>query len=111
MYTADKTIEIGGVKSDARKLPYQLLPPKALEEVVKVLSYGENEYGARNWEKGISYDRLFGAVQRHMWAFKKGETIDPESGLPHLAHATCTCLFMLSFFIGEHDNSSRKEIL
>ena len=33
-------------------------------------------------------------MERHMGDWRLGEDIDPDSGLPHLAHAMC-CLAML----------------
>jgi hypothetical protein len=37
------------------------------------------------------------AAMRHMRARYGGEILDSESGLPHLAHAACCCLFSLAF--------------
>ena len=34
---------------------------------------------------------------RHLAAFQRGEDLDPESGLPHLAHAMCN-LRMLTLY-------------
>lgn len=34
------------------------------------------------------------STQRHLWAYRRGEVSDPESGLPHLAHAMCCLMFM-----------------
>ena len=88
-----------GRKFDSDKLEYGLLPPKALEETVRVLTFGAKKYARDNW---IYVDdakrRYFDALQRHIWAWKIGEQIDPESGIHHLAHAMC-CLF----FLYEHD--------
>nr|BDD47795.1 hypothetical protein 13 [Deltaproteobacteria bacterium] len=76
---------------------FQLLPAAALEDVVKVFTYGAGKYDPRNWESGIAWGRVFGAVMRHLWAFWRGEDADPETGLPHLAHAVAGCLFLLTF--------------
>ena len=86
-----------GLKHDNEKPRWDLLPYDAVEEVVKVLTYGANKYEARNWERGIEYSRLFAAAQRHMVAWMKGEDIDPESNRHHLAHAVCELLFILAF--------------
>lgn len=84
-------------KRDFLKLRYDLLPPEALQEVVEVLSFGAAKYGDRNWEKGLPYSRYFGAAMRHLWAWWRGEDLDPESGLSHLAHAGCCVLFLLTY--------------
>jgi len=84
-----------GRKFDGGKLEYGLLPPYALEETVKVLTFGAQKYERNNWihvEDGPR--RYFDALQRHLWAWKKGEQIDPESGLHHLAHAMCCLMFL-----------------
>jgi hypothetical protein len=36
-------------------------------------------------------------LQRHLAAWQRGEECDPESGLPHLAHAMCN-LRMLTLY-------------
>lgn len=85
-----------GTKFDQGKLRWDLIPPE-FEEVIKVITFGARKYTDRNWEKGINYSRLFGAVMRHLWAFLKGETRDPESGLHPLAHAACDIIFLLTY--------------
>lgn len=85
-----------GTKNDTGKLRWDLVPPE-FEEVVKILTFGANKYADRNWEKGISYGRLFAAAMRHLWAFARGEKLDDESGLPHLAHACCDIMFLLTY--------------
>lgn len=86
-----------GSKFDGDKLRYDLLQRLALEKLVAVSTMGANKYGDRDWEKGIAYGRIFAAAQRHLWAFQRGEELDAESGLPHLAHAAWNCLTLLEF--------------
>ena len=91
--------EVQGRKCDGGKLEYGLLPPLALEETVKVLTFGAQKYERDNWQKvPDAKRRYFDALQRHVWSWKQGEQIDPESGIHHLAHAMC-CLM----FLHEHD--------
>ena len=88
-----------GRKFDGGKLEYGLLPPLALEETVKVLTFGAQKYERDNWQKvPDAKRRYFDALQRHVWAWKQGEQIDPESGIHHLAHAMCCLMFLY-----EHD--------
>lgn len=84
-----------GVKLDTGKPPMELLDAYALEQVALVLEFGRRKYSAHNWRKGISYGRLAGAALRHVFAFLRGEDNDPESGLPHIAHAMCCLMFLL----------------
>ena len=86
----------GGRKFDGGKLQYGLLPPLALRETVKVLTFGAEKYEPDNWRRvPDSHRRYFDAAQRHLWAYKEGEVIDPESGVNHIAHAICCLMFML----------------
>ena len=94
-----------GRKFDGGKLEYGLLPPLALEETVKVLTFGAQKYERDNWQKvPDSKRRYFDALQRHVWAWKQGEQFDSESGIHHLAHAMCCLMFLY-----EHDVKYSKE--
>ena len=97
-----------GRKDDQGKLPYHLLPSDAIEEILCVLDYGQRKYSPRNWEKGMDWSRPFSALMRHMWAWWRGENVDPETGYSHLAHAGCCVLFLLSYqkrVIGNDDRA------
>lgn len=86
----------GGRKFDGGKLQYGLVPPLALRETVKVLTFGAEKYEIDNWKNvPDSHRRYFDAAQRHLWAYKAGEVTDPESGVNHLAHAICCIMFIL----------------
>lgn len=70
------------------KLRYDLIPPEIIEELAKVYTYGAKKYGENQWQYlPAGKDRYFGALMRHMQAHRKGEKVDPESGLLHLSHA------------------------
>lgn len=84
-----------GVKFDSERVQLQLLPPAALHEIAAVLTFGARKYDEWNWAKGIKAGRLVRAALGHIWAWWAGEENDPESGLPHLAHAGCCILFLL----------------
>lgn len=83
-------------KADHGKLPYHLLPWKPVEHIVAVLDYGARKYTPEGW-RGVprKRDRYFSAAIRHLVAFWTGELVDPESGLPHLAHAACNIIFLM----------------
>lgn len=86
-----------GKKFDQEKNRVELISPFALEELGKVLTFGAKKYDARNWENGIHFSRILGAILRHTYAYMRGETRDPETGLSHMAHAMCECMFLLHF--------------
>jgi hypothetical protein len=83
------------VKNDSEKPAAHLLPPLALMEVAKVLAFGAKKYSPNGWRKIDNRSRYAGAIQRHLLQYQSGEDIDPESGLPHLAHLACSALFLL----------------
>ena len=89
---------MSGRKDDSGKAPWHLLPWCAVREVVAVLAFGAGKYGPNNWQQVEgAQDRYFSAAQRHLVAWREGERLDAESGLPHLAHAACCLLFLLWF--------------
>jgi hypothetical protein len=88
---------MNGKKFDSGKPMVSLIPTGPLLEVAKVLTYGAQKYDPYNWAKGIKWSRLIDAKLRHTLAFNAGEDLDPESGLPHLAHSICSDIFLLEF--------------
>lgn len=84
-----------GRKFDGGKPRFELVPPHALEETAKVLTFGSLKYADDNWKNvPDGKKRYIGAILRHINAFKKGETHDPETGLHHMAHAICCAMFI-----------------
>jgi len=84
-------------KSDTSKPRLSLAPPHSLEAIIAVMEYGAKKYGVNNWKGGMAYSRCFNSAFRHMWAWWRGEDNDPESGLPHIAHAICGLAFLLDW--------------
>ena len=69
------------------KLPTHLWPTTAtmlgcLGLLDGLLKYGRSNYRAVGVRASIYYD----AADRHLKAWFEGEDLDPDSGLPHLAH-------------------------
>ena len=93
--TEDKTV--GGTKYDDGKLRYDLIPAYPMEQLAAVYTFGAKKYADYNWARGIKYSRLIAALFRHFWAFVRKEDIDPESGLPHLAHCLWNIATLLYF--------------
>lgn len=93
-----------GRKYDGGKPMYGLLPPLALKSVVEVLTFGAHKYEIDNWKYvDDSIRRYFDAAQRHLWAWKEGESLDQESNMHHLSHAICCLMFLY-----EHDVKYHK---
>ena len=85
----------GGIKHDGDKPRMDLLDAYALEELSKVLTFGAKKYAPDNWRKGIKKSRLIAAMLRHVFAYMGGQDTDEETGLSHIAHAMCCCMFLL----------------
>ena len=86
-----------GKKHDSEKPRMDLISSKAMVELAKVLTFGAKKYASHNWRHGIAYSRIIAAIMRHVTAYNDGETLDPETGLSHIAHALCECMFLLEF--------------
>jgi hypothetical protein len=77
------------------KLPLHLWPVTAtalgsLGLLDGMLKYGRSNFRAVGIRASIYYD----AASRHLNAWFEGESVDPDSGLPHLAHALA-CLAII----------------
>jgi hypothetical protein len=93
-----KTIEAKeGRKDDSSKNQLDLVDPDFIEGVGAVLTAGASKYSRFNWQKGINYSRVISATLRHFYAWVKGETNDPETGLSHLHHCAANLLFLAHY--------------
>ena len=85
-------------KNDEGKLRYDLLDPEFEEQVVKALTVGAKEYGDNSWQHlEDPVNRYYSALRRHLAAWRKGEKVDKDSGLNHLAHVAANVMFLLHF--------------
>lgn len=82
-------------KDDAGKLRYDLIPPIPLATLAHAYTIGAEKYGARNWEQGIEFTRLYAAAMRHLQAWYAGESQDPEGGQHHIASVAFCCLAII----------------
>lgn len=101
-----------GDKHDEGKLRLDLIAPEFEKGLAEVLTHGAEKYGPHNWEKGIHYSRVFGAIRRHLLAWQMGEDLDTETGLNHLYHAACELMFLCAYEergMGKEWDDLRKE--
>lgn len=100
-----------GLKYDSDKPRMSLLPARALESVADVLTFGAKKYGPNNWRLVDNMkERYLNATLRHISAIMKDEDMDPESGLPHAAHAICGLMFMLDIELGNKAKYDTTEL-
>lgn len=104
---------MGAKKNDRGKPSVTMIPSEPLKDLAQVFMFGVEKYGRDNWREGFAYSRVMDATYRHMMAWFEGENIDPESGLPHLSHATWG-LVVLRYFEskggGEDDRYHGKKM-
>jgi len=85
------------VKHDAGKLRMELIPPEVLEALAEVLTYGADKYGDNTWQT-VDPERYVGAGGRHYTAWRKApNSVDEESGIPHIYHLLCNTAFLAYF--------------
>lgn len=98
------------IKHDDGKVDWSLVPFEALEGMANVLTFGAKKYAAWNWTDGggFKWTRLLGSCLRHLFAFARGEDLDPESGISHISHAQCNLLF-LAYYIRNKEKFSKDD--
>lgn len=83
---------------DTGKIGLQfILAMPGLDQVAKVGDYGAKKYDQWNYVKGMPWTKLLGSCSRHLASFIRGEDLDKESGLPHLAHLAYNALILLGY--------------
>lgn len=90
------TSETGGSKGTK---PCQLAfaAPEGLKALGEVYGFGATKYDPTNYRKGYAWSLSLHAMLRHILAFMAGEDFDPESGLPHMAHASWHGLTLVQY--------------
>ena len=100
------------MKYDKQKVALGLLPLETLETVAQVFEFGAQKYGIWDWfddGKNTEFIRSFSSIQRHLFAWHNGEDIDPDSGLPHLAHATSQLMILMSHSKNHPEMDNRRK--
>lgn len=87
-----------GLRYNAGKLRYDLVPAFAQQEYVRVLTKGAEKYADRNWELGMRWSTVTQSLARHFAAFQLGEDYDPETGCLHTAHIMCNAAFLTEYY-------------
>lgn len=81
---------------DGGKPPIANVPYALITEVAEVMEYGHEKYGDyNNYKKGMEITRNLSCALRHIYKFRNGEDLDPESNRNHIAHAAARLGFVL----------------
>ena len=96
-----------GRKNDQHKVRIELVTSEFIYAIATILTNGTAKYEDRNWEKGMKWSRVFGALMRHLWAWWAGvrgptrsflfDDLDAEWGYSHLWHAGCCLMFLITW--------------
>lgn len=90
------------------KMMLHLWPMTATAMGTLGLIDGALKYGRSNWRAvGIRASIYYDALTRHMSAWFEGEDTDPDSGLPHLAHAMATLAIVVDAMAAGKFNDDR----
>lgn len=106
-----EAISTGAIKYDGGKSPIYrgglAYFPKAISAVAAVSGFGASKYSWNGW-RGVpdGYNRYSDALVRHLGYEAEGESVDPDSGLLHAAHAAWNALARLEILLTEKENDS-----
>lgn len=102
------------IKADKDKPRLELVPPGIIEAVGHIRTYGVNKYrGDDNWQQ-VEPNRYVSALIRHLCAYLRNpNSLDLESGYPHLWHMACNIAFLIELseghFLGQVKPGSYRE--
>ena len=93
-----------GKKYDSGKRRYDLVDLDVIGAIADVLGFGAQKYAENSWQNLPNGEkRYFAALMRHLEAHQRGETVDPESGYPHIYHALTNVYFLTYFYNHRED--------
>lgn len=83
------------VKADAGKPQLHLVPTEIINCIARVREYGTKKYkDPENWKR-VEKQRYIDAMFRHLLKYvNDNNSVDEESGLPHLWHIACNVSFL-----------------
>ena len=72
-----------------------LVPREIIRSIAKIRMFGNRKYGSPDNWKEVDKERYKNALLRHLLAYLDDpSSVDEESGLPHLYHASCNMAFL-----------------
>jgi hypothetical protein len=100
MMDIHSTKESGEMKQIEGKVRYDLIPAESMELFARAMEYGARQHVQDDWRegKGMPWSWLLGAVLRHTWAVLRGEDLDRDSRLPHMAHVMASAAMLLYYW-------------
>jgi hypothetical protein len=90
----------------APKPDWTLFPWVGAGRALEAVQYGAKKYTPGDWRTRYTRAQLMAKVMRHLTADLRGEHVDAESGIPHVACACADLLFLLELEPGKGGNVS-----
>lgn len=104
-----KDVQAQQAKHDVGKPRLSLVPPSLIEAVGRVRTYGTDKYGSPDNWRTVEPWRYKDALMRHLCEYLRDpNSVDDESGLPHLEHLACNVAFLLEFRDQERRDAKRR---
>lgn len=103
----ERRVSSTGGEKGVKEARYDLIPVEALEKLAILYGRGAAKYEDNNWRKGYDWSKSYAALQRHANAFWRGEDIDEEMGLPHLAAVAFHAFTLMTFMDEQEDFDDR----
>lgn len=95
------------IKSDAGKVRPTLVPLELIRAVAEVREFGCRKYHDPNNWRNVEPQRYRDAAYRHWLAYlEDNNSVDEESGLPHLWHLACNIAFLTALMDNKRSNKN-----
>ena len=75
---------------------YDLVPPKGLEEVCKVLTSKLEKYNKNEWKFGLKWSDVLSSLKKHLSEFEQGHDFTPE-GCLSIAEVAANALILADY--------------
>ena len=83
------------IKADRGKPQLHLVPTEIINCIARVREYGTAKYKSPDNWKQVEKERYIDAMFRHLLKYiEDNNSVDEESGLPHLEHIACNVAFL-----------------
>lgn len=101
-------------RSESVRARFTLIPPRGLEQAALAMTRGAVKHdepdGADRWRTRETMREHLAAALRHIFKRLAGERIDPEFGLPHLAHAGARVLMACELDLSGTEKTPKKRL-
>lgn len=79
------------------KIRYDLIPPKGIEEVNKVLTYKLQKYNINQWKYGLKWSEVLSSLKKHLNDFEQGRDFDKFGNLS-IAEVAANALILAEYY-------------